>query len=96
MKFYPAAPSVHPRNALLAGAPHAQRPASPRTVHMPGLLASAIGHAAALSDTPAKWESTIAMLKQHGVDPAGFEDFKKGRPAAMVAAGLPAPQDDAG
>jgi hypothetical protein len=93
MKSYPASPSVPPRNALLGAAPHGPKPAERRPVNMPGLLASAIGHAAALSDTPSKWDSTIAMLKQHGVDPAGFEDFKQGRPAAMTAAGLAAPQD---
>jgi len=60
---------------------------------MPVLLASAIGHAALLSDTPAKWASTIAMLRQHGVDPEGYENFEKGRPAAIAAAGTPAPAE---
>ena len=78
MTSYPAAPSVQPRNALLAAAPQAAQPASRAHANLPGLLASAIGHAAVLSDTPAKWESTIAMLKQNGVDPNGFEDFEKG------------------
>jgi hypothetical protein len=41
-----------------------------------------------LADTPEKWASTIAMLKRNGVDPEGFEDFEKGRPAAMAAAGI--------
>jgi hypothetical protein len=82
-----------PRNALLAGAGE-PRPAAPRkALDMHGLLANAIGHAASLSDTPEKWEATIAMLKQNGVDPSGFEDFKKGRPAAMAAAGLSALQE---
>jgi hypothetical protein len=61
---------------------------------MPVLLASTIGHAALLSDTPSKWASTLAMLKRHGVDPEGYEDFDKGRPAAMAAAGTPAPADE--
>jgi hypothetical protein len=87
------APSIPPRNALLAGAPQAaQQPPQP-SVNLQGLLANAIGHAALLSDTPARWESTIAMLKQNGVDPHGFEDFEKGRPAAMAAAGMAAQQD---
>jgi hypothetical protein len=92
MTSYSAAPSVPPRNALLAAAPQAARPAS--RAHLPGLLASAIGHAAVLSDTPAKWESTIAMLKQNGVDPKGYEDFEKGRPAAIAAARAQAPAED--
>ncbi|MGO9171973.1 MAG: hypothetical protein ACLP7P_08425 [Rhodomicrobium sp.] len=51
------------------------------------LLAIVISHAALLSDTPDKWASTIAVLRQNGVDPRGYEDFEKGRPAAMEAAG---------
>jgi hypothetical protein len=96
MKSYSAAPSVPPRNALLAAAPQPSRPASRAHANLPGLAASAIGHAAVLSDTPAKWESTIAMLKRNGVDPHGFEDFEKGRPAAIAAAGAqpPAEGDD--
>ena len=94
MKSYSAAPSVPPRNALLAAAPQPAQPASRVHAHLPGLLASAIGHAAVLSDTPAKWESTIAMLKQNGVDPKGYEDFEKGRPAAIAAAGAQPPAED--
>jgi hypothetical protein len=83
----------HSRNALLAGAAQDHHPAPRKTLDMHGLLANAIGHAAALSDTPEKWDATISMLKQNGVDPSGFEDFKKGRLAAMAAAGLSAPQE---
>ena len=90
------APSQPPRNALLIpvaqGAP-APQPAPRTPANMPVLLASAIGHAALLSDTPAKWASTIAMLRQHGVDPEGYENFEKGRPAAIAAAGTPAPAE---
>ena len=52
------------------------------------LLRSAIGHAAVLSDTPEKWAATIALLKQHGVDPAGYDDFDEGRPLAIAASGV--------
>lgn len=91
------APSLPPRNALLIPVAHAApapKPAPRAPTNMPVLLASAIGHAAMLSDTPAKWAATIAMLKRHGVDPQGYEDFEKGRHAAMAAAGTPAPSDD--
>jgi hypothetical protein len=88
-----AAVSVPPRNALLAGAPQGAQPAPRPSIDLSGLLANAIGHAALLSDTPAKWETTIAMLKQSGVDPHGFEDFEKGRPAAIAAAGVAAPRE---
>ncbi len=93
MTSYPAASSVRPRNALVAAAAHAAQPSSRTPANLPGLLASTIGHAALLSDTPAKWESTLAMLKRNGVDPQGFEDFEKGRLAAMAAAGTPTPQE---
>ncbi|MGO9485895.1 MAG: hypothetical protein ACLPX9_15125 [Rhodomicrobium sp.] len=89
-----AAPSIPARNALIAGVPQSARPAPRMPANVPGLLASTIGHAALLSDTPSKWASTIDMLKQNGVDPQGYEDFEKGRPAAMAAAGTQAPQDD--
>jgi hypothetical protein len=45
-----------------------------------------------LSDTPEKWAATIALLKQHGVDPSGFDDFDEGRPLAIAASGV-APVD---
>jgi hypothetical protein len=93
MTSYPAAPSAQPRNALLGAAPAPAQPSARAQVNLSGLLASTIGHAALLSDTPAKWDSTVAMLKQNGVDPHGFEDFEKGRPAAMAAAGTAASQD---
>jgi hypothetical protein len=51
-------------------------------------LASAIGHAAVLSDTPEKWAATIALLKGHGIDPEGYETFDKGRTSAIAASGL--------
>ncbi len=89
-----AAPSIPARNALIAGVPQSPRPAPRTPPNVSGLLASTIGHAALLSDTPSKWASTIDMLKQNGVDPQGYEDFEKGRPAAMAAAGTQAPQDD--
>jgi len=97
MTPYSTAPTIQPRNALLIGL--AQPTASPQAVqraptNLPTLLASTIGHAALLSDTPGKWASTIEMLKQNGVDPKGYEDFDKGRPAAMAAAGTQAPQEE--
>jgi hypothetical protein len=52
------------------------------------LLRGAIGHAAVLSDTPEKWAATVALLKQHGVDPAGYDDFEKGRALAIAASGV--------
>jgi hypothetical protein len=89
-------PATGPRNALIgaSGQPALAPPPGERAPNLPSLLASTIGHAAVLSDTPAKWASTIAMLKQNGVDPAGYEDFEKGRSAAMAAAGTPAPVED--
>jgi hypothetical protein len=89
----PTAFSMPPRNALLAGAPQNTQPEPRPSIDLSSLLANAIGHAAMLSDTPGKWESTIAMLKQNGVDPHGFEDFEKGRLAAMLAAGVAAPRE---
>ncbi len=94
MISHPVAVSVPPRNALLPASPPPSRHASRAPVDLHGLLASTIGHAALLSDTPSKWASTLAMLRQNGVDPQGFEDFDKGRPAAIAAAGTEAPQDD--
>jgi hypothetical protein len=89
------APSFPPRNALIAPAV-AQAPASQSPGRTPlntqALLASTIGHAALLSDTPGKWASTIAMLRQNGVDPEHYADFEKGRPAAMAAAGITGPE----
>ena len=35
-----------------------------------------------------KWAATIDLLKQHGVDPDGYEDFEKGRSAAIAASGV--------
>ncbi|MGC2629696.1 MAG: hypothetical protein WA265_07030 [Rhodomicrobium sp.] len=95
MTPYPTSPALQPRNALIATVPQGaplNQPAPPS--NLPALLASTIGHAALLSDTPAKWASTVAMLKQNGVDPHGYEDFDKGRPAAMAAAGTQAPEED--
>ncbi len=88
------------RNALAAALPAA---VSGRASALPSpaavLLARAIGHAAALSDTPEKWASTIEMLRRNGVDPEGYESFEKGRPAALAASGYSLnrrePEDDA-
>jgi hypothetical protein len=80
------------RNALIGAAPRpGQNPGAAAPASLSALLAGTIGHAAMLADTPEKWASTIAMLKRNGVDPEGFEDFEKGRPAAMVAAGISMP-----
>jgi hypothetical protein len=85
------APGIEPRNALIATAvplaPGAQ-PVRRTALNMPALLANTIGHAALLSDTPERWASTIAMLRQNGVDPEHYVDFEKGRPAALAAAGI--------
>jgi hypothetical protein len=89
------APGFQPQNALFAPAvPQAPASQSPgRTpLNTQALLASTIGHAALLSDTPEKWASTIAMLRQNGVDPEHYVDFEKGRPAAMAAAGFSSPE----
>jgi hypothetical protein len=97
MPPFSADPAVAPRNALLALAPQPIEPNPPQSrapLNLHALVAGTIGHAAILSDTPDKWASTIAMLKQNGVDPHGFEDFEKGRPAAIAAAGMPIPQEE--
>jgi len=82
---------VAPRNALISK----MRPTAfaPRRapVDLAPLLASTIGHAALLSDTPEKWASTITMLRQNGVDPEGYADFENGRRAAINAAGIKMP-----
>lgn len=57
-------------------------------------LANAIDHAAVLSDTPDKWAQTVGLLKRIGIDPDGFEDFHKGRTAAMAATGMLSPPVD--
>jgi hypothetical protein len=75
---------LQPQNALL---PNRAPAALPLAVHNQ-LLRSTIGHAAVLSDTPEKWAATIDLLKQHGVDPGGYEDFEKGRSAAIAASGI--------
>ncbi len=93
----PAAPGIQPRNALIATVPQPApfyQPGTRAPSNVPVLLASTIGHAALLSDTPAKWATTIAMLRQNGVDPHGYEDFDKGRPAAMAAAGTQGPREE--
>jgi hypothetical protein len=91
--------SAQPRNALLAGArnqsPARHAPTRLSAAIQAQLLRSAIGHAAVLSDTPDKWAATIALLKQHGVDPAGYDDFDNGRTLAIAASGVaPLPCDD--
>lgn len=88
--------SAQPRNALVGRAHiHSRPPRAPKQLPAAAqaqLLRSAIGHAAVLSDTPEKWAATIALLKQHGVDPSGFDDFDEGRPLAIAASGV-APVD---
>ncbi len=79
---------LQPQNALLGYAPAARAPAGFPPAAQSQLLRSAIGHAAVLSDTPEKWAATIDLLRQHGVDPVGFEDFQKGRLAAIAASGV--------
>lgn len=79
-------------NALIPGgqisAPASQAP-SPLTPAVQSLLLkSAIGHAAVLSDTPEKWAATLDLLRRHGIDPAGYEDFEKGRSLAITASGV--------
>jgi len=92
------APDFQSRNALIAPAVQ-QAPASQSPGRAPlntqALLASTIGHAALLSDTPEKWATTIAMLRQNGVDPEHYADFEEGRPAAMAAAGISGPEREA-
>lgn len=84
-----------PRNALIVVQPAPAQPNAPNARPNPAaLLASTIGHAAMLSDTPEKWAGTIAMLKKNGVDTQGYEDFQKGRPAAIAASGLPLPKNE--
>ena len=78
-----------PRNALLGRhyAAHAGR-GSLAPASQSQLLRVMIGRAAVLSDTPEKWAETVELLKRHGVDPVGFEDFEEGRPAAIAASGI--------
>ncbi|MGA7323656.1 MAG: hypothetical protein WBX25_04045 [Rhodomicrobium sp.] len=92
-----AATAIPPRNALIASAaqiaPAPQAAANGRP-SLPALLATTIGHAAVLSDTPEKWAGTIAMLRQNGVNPAGYEDFEKGRTTAIQHSGITLPQSE--
>jgi hypothetical protein len=87
------------KNALL-GSAHAHprteqaRPVLSHTAQAK-LLRSTIGHAAVLSDTPEKWAATLALLKGHGVNPEGYEDFDKGRSLAISASGV-APEPEEG
>ncbi len=76
------------QNALLPMAPAQRAPAALPPDVQDQLLRGVIGHAAVLSDTPQKWAATMDLLKQHGVDPAGYEDFEKGRPSAIAASGV--------
>jgi hypothetical protein len=90
--------SAHPRNALLGPSRnHSQSQGSSVRLSPAAqaqLLRSAIGHAAVLSDTPEKWAATIALLKHHGVDPMGYDDFDKGRARAIEASGVAPFGDD--
>ncbi len=79
---------LQPQNALLPAAPAKRASATLPPAVQDQLLRSAIGHAAVLSDTPEKWIATIDLLKQHGIDPVGYEDFEKGRPLAIAASGV--------
>jgi hypothetical protein len=84
--------SGQPRNALL-GRTRNHSQSHGASAHLSPaaqaqLLRCAIGHAAVLSDTPEKWAATIVLLKQHGVDPTGYDDFDKGRPLAIEASGV--------
>jgi hypothetical protein len=89
------------RNSLLQGIANPSRttvpvvqPAINAAPALPAsLLTNAIAHAALLADTPEKWAATLAMLKRNGIDPAGYEDFEKGRAAAVAASGA-APSED--
>jgi len=54
-------------------------------VNIPILLAGVIARCAKLSDTPEKWEVTLAALRRHGVDTAGYETFPQGRDATIAA-----------
>lgn len=47
-------------------------------------IADLISRAALLSDTPERWEGTIDLLKRHGIDPQGYEDFEAGRLKVIV------------
>jgi hypothetical protein len=84
-----------PRNALIPNASHPTSRPRRAPMDLAPLLATAIGHAALLSDTPEKWASTIEMLRQNGVDPEGYADFEKGRPAALSAVGIRMVDDSA-
>ena len=77
-----------PQNALLPTTPANGAPAGLPPAAQSQLLRSAIGHAAVLSDTPERWAATIDLLKQHGIDPVGYEDFEKGRHLAIAASGV--------
>jgi hypothetical protein len=95
MTVYPNSPAMPQRNALIASpAGPASPSAAPTKPTLAAVLAGAIGHAAVLSDTPEKWARTIDMLKQNGIDPEGYEDFEKGRAAAIAAVGF-SPDADA-
>jgi hypothetical protein len=96
MTPYSNAPAASPRNALIIMQPAQAQPATPSAPPRAAvLLANAIGHAAVLSDTPEKWAGTIAMLRKNGIDTQGYEDFQKGRPAAISASCLAAPKNEA-
>jgi len=83
------------RNALLpaALADNAQPPIQSAPDLSRVILSNAIGHAALLSDTPEKWDATLAMLRANGIDPKGYEDFDKGR-ALAIAGSNAAPNDE--
>jgi hypothetical protein len=90
--------SSQQRNSLIPGTASPSSPAQPLQEAHPSVpaawLANTIGHAAVLSDTPDKWEQTVAMLRKTGINPEGYEDFQKGRAAAMAATGFLPPQNE--
>lgn len=53
------------------------------------VAATLIAWAARLSDTPAKWDATLEVLRGLGIDPEGYEDFDNGRHLAILARKLP-------
>jgi len=68
-------------------------PVQKQPINLAATLSDLIVHAAVLSDTPAKWTATLNLLKHHGIDPQGFEDFEAGRAAAITASGVQALQE---
>ena len=74
-------------NALAPATPQSA-PVQQQSVQGPDMarmvLRNLISHSALLSDTPEKWDATLAVMRNSGIDPSGFEDFEKGRARAMA------------